>query len=176
MMNANVKWLGRLGLLVALGGALTAAACGDDAPVRLPTPAQARAIYEKNVGVDSVALNGNVVEFRIRQPSSQLQRGGSLWARVGPYVYLFSPATRKLFDTYPGLAGVRVITTGPRGTEVARALLPRDTMSDIKWRRSLNLLGHALQQGTQKPTLLEDLIDWGERHTQYEYNKEYLPR
>ncbi len=165
----------------ALGGAaavvlLVAGACGGGSEARLPTPEQARAIYEKSTPVDSVDLSGNVMEFHIHQPTTDLERGGSLWARVGPYIYLFSPATQQLLDRYPDLAGVRVIMTGPKGEEVARALLPRDTMSDIKWRRSLNLLGHALQEGTQKPARLEDLIDWGERNTQFEYNEKFLPR
>jgi hypothetical protein len=144
--------------------------------VDLPTPEAARAAYAANVGVRDVALNGNVVEFSIRQPTSELQHGGSLWARLGPYVYLFSPGTEHLFDEYQDLAGVRVTTIGPSGQWVARALLPRDTMSSVLWQRSLNILGHALQEGTTNPRRLEELIDWGEQHTRYQYNPKFLPR
>ncbi len=143
---------------------------------RLPTPEQARALFARNAGVDSVALSGNVVQYWIRQPTGELRRGGSLWAQVGPYVYLFTPSTRQLFTDYPDVGGVRVVTVGPGGAEIARALLPRDTMSDILWRRSLNILGHALQEGTKDPARLDDLVKWGERHTSYSYNPKFVPR
>ncbi len=169
----GVRAAARIGAFALLAGL---AACGGRKQGELPSLTAARAAYAQSTGVDSVRLNGNVLEYWIRQPPEQLRRGGSLWARVGPYIYLFTPATRQLFDRYDGLAGVRIITQGPGGKTVAQALLPRDTMSDVKWRRSLNILGHALQEGTKQPTRLEDLIDWGERNTRFEYNPEFLPK
>lgn len=155
-------------------------ACDQIMPNRedltVPTAAEAAAVYARHGITADVTLNGNVIEVSVKQDAAQLRRGGSLWARVGPYIYAFSPATREVFDTWPGVAGVRAITThGSFGVEVARALLTRDRLNDITWQRALNLLGTALQEGTERPSRLEALVEWGEEHTQYEYNKEYVP-
>ena len=72
-------------------------------------------------GVLSASINGNVAEVTITQPERQIRRGGTLWAKVGPYVLLFSEEAESLFRDYPGLAGIRVVTTVPGGIEVARA-------------------------------------------------------
>ena len=82
-------------------------------------------------------MNGNVAEITLVQPARHLQRGGSLWAKVGPYVLLFSEETENLFQDYPGLAGVRAITMTPGGTEVARALLPRESLNAPEASRSV---------------------------------------
>jgi hypothetical protein len=119
------------------------------------------------------SMSGNVAEVTVVQPARQLQRGGTLWAKVGPYVLLFSEETQSLFDRYPGLAGVRVITETPDGTEVARALLTRDALNDLTWRRAQNIAGLARRDGTRRPSLLEDLVRWGEDHTEYNYNPSY---
>lgn len=164
------------GVATVLAATLAAGACDRlrrELPV--PTAEEARAFYANASGLSGVELSGNVVEVRVRQPLSQLRRGGSLWARVGPYVYLFTPGTRDLLEAYPGVAAVRVITIAPDGTEIARATLLRETMNEILWRRSLNLLGHALHEGTQRPSRLEDLVKWGESHTEYVYNPTYVP-
>ncbi len=161
---------------VALVAATLASACDllrREPPV--PTAEQAAAYYHNASGVIGVELSGNIVEVRVRQPANQLRRGGSLWARVGPYIYLFTPGTRDLLEAYGGVAAVRVITLAPGDVEVARATLMRDTLSDILWRRSLNLLGHALGEGTRRPSRLQDLAEWGERHTEYRYNPTYVP-
>lgn len=160
----------------ALIAATLVSACDlfrNEAP--LPTAEQAATYYENASGLIGVELSGNVVEVRIRQPASQLRRGGSLWARVGPYIYLFTPGTRDLLEAYGGVAAVRVITLAPGDVEVARATLKRDALNDILWRRSLNLLGHALGEGTRRPSRLEDLVEWGEQHTEYRYNPTYVP-
>src|SRR5690554_4862427 len=76
----------------------------------LPAVEETAQLYERH-GIDGEAsLSGNVVELRVTQDAAQLRRGGSLWARVGPYIYLFAPATKELFDTWGGVAAVRVIT------------------------------------------------------------------
>lgn len=121
----------------------------------------------------TVEMNGNVAEIEVTQPGDQLRRGGPLWAKVGPYIYLFNEGTRDLFLDYDGLAAVRVVTLSPAGDQVAQATLPRDALNGITWRRALNISGHARQSGSERPTLLEDLIDWGEEHTDYEYNQDY---
>lgn len=130
--------------------------------------------YARFQGVDSVRMSGNVAVLHVEQPYDQLERGGSLWARVGPYVYLMTPATRSAFTDHPGLAAVRAITYLPGGEEVARAMLRRDALTDVLWRRTLNLLGHALQSGQENPRRLEELREWSERYTEYRYNPKYV--
>lgn len=140
----------------------------------LPNAEQATEVYARHGVEADVSLSGNVVEVRVTQDARQLQRGGSLWARVGPYIYVFSPATQELFESWGGVAAVRAITVTSRGEEIARALLPRDGLNEITWRRSLNLLGTALQEGTERPSRLEDLVEWGEEQTEFRYNPEYV--
>ncbi|NLG63959.1 MAG: hypothetical protein GX539_17095 [Candidatus Cloacimonetes bacterium] len=173
-MNRSVVRRGSAALLL-----LAIAACDRILPERqdlsLPSAEDVAQLYARQ-GVDAdVALSGNVVEIRVTQDWRQLQRGGSLWARVGPYIYVFSPATKELFETWGGVAAVRAITVTANGEEVARALLPRDALNDVTWRRSLNLLGTALQQGTERPSRLEDLVEWGEEYTEHQYSPEYVP-
>jgi len=151
------------------------AACQEVAEPSLPTPKEVASYYSYEGGV-SAKLNGNVAEITVSQPTSQLSRGGKLWAKVGPYVLLFSKETKRLFDDYPGLAGVRVITRVSRGPEVARAMLARNELSEILWRRALNIAGKARVDGTAKPGLLDDLVRWGEDHTQFEYSSRYTRR
>jgi hypothetical protein len=167
----------RGGLAAGLAAALLATAgcqlLERRAPV-LPDDAVLAEAYGEHRALVGAELRGNLAELRFEQRADQLRRGGSLWAKVGPYVYLFSPPTRELLERYPDLAAVRVVTVDVQGQEIARVTLLRDTLSDILWRRTLNILGHALQEGTQKPALLSDLVRWGERHTQYEYSPRYV--
>jgi hypothetical protein len=94
---------------------------------------------------------------------------------VGPQIFLFSEETQSLFIRYDGLAGVRVIsTTG--GVEVARALLLRDTLNDLTWRRALNISGIARRDGSEHPSRIEALVHWGEDHTEYQYNESFIPK
>lgn len=165
-------WPIRAGVVV---GALLVGGCPMKEAPPLPTEAQVRELYAGYSRLESAELSGNVAELRFTQEASQLRRGGSLWARVGPYVYLLSPATRELFQLFPGVAAVRVITLGPGGEEVARAMLRQDALTDILWRRTLNILGHAIQEGSQRPSRLEALVQWGEKYTEFEYNPEYVP-
>lgn len=159
-----------LGLVLA---SCSLVACQQRGEQVLPTPAEVASYYSYEGGVRA-ALNGNVAEVTVPQPAAQLRRGGTLWAKVGPYVLLFSDATRKLLDDYPALGGVRVITTVGGGTEVARALLGRTELSDIQWRRALNIAGRARKDGTERPALLDDLVRWGEQHTEFGYSKRYV--
>ncbi len=142
-----------------------------------PDPPAVEAVepyYAQHQGVNEVRVSGNVVELHVRQPYQQLDRGGSLWARVGPYVYLMTPSTRSVFDDFPGVAAVRVVTHLPDGEEVARAMLRRDELSEILWRRTLNILGHALREGRENPRRLEELTEWGEAHTEFRYNPDLV--
>lgn len=160
-------------LLVPLGG------CDRIMPQRadltLPAIDDVEAIYARHGVTADYELSGNVVELRVTQDAEQLRRGGSLWARVGPYIYVFSPGSRELFDTWAGVSAVRVITRTSAETEIARALLTRDRLNEITWRRALNLLGNALQEGTARPSRIDDLVQFGEEMTEYEYNPDYVP-
>ncbi len=172
-MNGRMVRRGSAALLLCALGA-----CDRVLPQRqdlsLPTVEEAERVYSAQ-GVDAeVTLSGNVVEVRATQDARQLQRGGSLWARVGPYIYVFSPGTREVFETWGGVSAVRAITLTPSGEEVARALLTRDRLNDVTWRRALNILGTALQEGTERPSRLDALVEWGEENTEYRYNPEYV--
>lgn len=131
-------------------------------------------LYERHGINADYRYSGNVAEVVVQQSRDQLRRGGELWARVGPYVYLFSPATRELFENHAAVAGVRVITQAGR-REVARALLVRDSLNEYEWRRATALLSHVLHEGTQRPTTLDRLVQFGEEHTQFEYSPNYVP-
>ena len=98
----------------------------EEANLALPSESEAEAHYKSSSDL-TARVSGNVVELTIDQPIRQVRRGGSLWAKVGPYIYLFSDETETLLREYPGLSGVRVITrTGRDDAEVARAFLHRD--------------------------------------------------
>ncbi len=153
---------------------LTVTAC-TAADTSLPTDEAVAAVYEYD-GVLEAEMSGNVAEVTVYQPTRQLLRGGSLWAKVGPYVFLFSAETQGLFEQYGGLAAVRVVTRAPGGREIARALLTRDTLNEVTWRRALHISGLARRDGSQRPALLEDLVRWGEDHTDYEYSPRYVSR
>ena len=153
---------------------LAAAACMEQPELAVPTPEQVETYYA-SVTELSAEINGNVAAITVVQSANQLRRGGTLWARVGPYIYLFTEETHRLFEDFPGLAAVRVSTQTAGGVPVASALLTRDELSGVLWRRSLNIAGQARRDGTERPALLEDLIEWGEEHTEHEYSERYNP-
>jgi len=162
--------------VLALVAMTALSACArKKADLTLPTPAQVEAHYQYK-GKMSVDLNGNVAEITVTQPVSQLRHGGTLWAKVGPYIFLFTDDTKTLFEDFPGLAGVRVITRLQGGGEIARAMLTRSELNDLTWKRALNVAGHARKEGTQDPKRVEDLVHWGEDHTQFKYNPRYVRR
>lgn len=173
-MNRS-KSTGRCGALgywfLGLSLLLLSSAC-EEQDLTVPTAADVESAFSYE-GSLSVAMSGNVAEVKVSQADRDLRRGGTLWAKVGPYVLLFSEESEGLFRTYPGLAGIRVVTTASGGAEVARALLPRDGLNDLTWRRALNIAGLARRDGTRRPTLLEDLVRWGEDHTEFSYNPRY---
>lgn len=157
--------------ILLLAGA--SGACQPEEPLALPTAEEAESYFTYR-GELEASLSGNVVEVRAVQSADQLARGGSLWARVGPYILLFSDATRQLFLDHPGIAAVRVVTRSSHGDEVARALLRRDELSDLTWRRALHISGVARRDGTERPSRLQELVRWGEEHTDYRYSSDYV--
>lgn len=162
---------------IVLVGVLAALSSGCEPPdLTLPSESEMQTYYTAAAGAD-VTLSGNVVELRVPQSQRDVRRGGPLWAKVGPYIYLFTDDTQALLRDFSGLAGVRVIThTDGGGTELARAMITRDGLTDILWRRSLNIAGRARRDGTTRPSLLEALVIWGEDHTEFKYNPRYVPR
>jgi hypothetical protein len=164
--------------ILLCGLLVLATACDRILPQRadetLPDLDEISALYAARGFNAEYRYSGNVIEMLIQQPADQLRRGGALWARVGPYIYLFSPGTRDIFDRYAGVAGVRTITL-EGDTEVARALLVRDALNDYTWRRALGVLSEALDQGTSRPATMDRLVQFGEQHTEFQYNPEYVP-
>ncbi len=145
----------------------------EEIDLSLPSEAEIGERYASSSDL-SVRLSGNVVELTVDQPIRQVRRGGSLWAKVGPYIYLFSNETETLLREYPGVSGVRVITrTGRNEAEVARAFLHRGSLNELTWRRARNIAGKARTEGTRRPVLLEELVEWGEDHTEFGYSKEF---
>jgi hypothetical protein len=145
--------------------------CADEPGLTLPDDASLRGIYGENV---QVSLKGNVVDVVVRQPADQLRRGGATWARVGPYIYLFSPQTRQLFEKYTGLGGVRVTTLDGRDRLVARALLPQGALNSVTWNKAIGLAGRARLEGTERPSYILELIDYGEELVEHEYGSNYV--
>ena len=145
----------------------------EEINLALPTDSEAGALYATSSDL-TVQVNGNVAELTVDQPVRQVRRGGSLWAKVGPYIYLFSNETEALLREYPGLSGARVITRTRADTEVARAFLNRDALNALTWRRANHLAGRARVGGTRRPVLLEALVEWGEDPTDFEYNTEFM--
>lgn len=145
--------------------AVTAGVCQRE--LTLPSAADLKGMY----GDAALArLNGNVVEVVVRQPREHLERGGRLWAQVGPYIYLFTPETREVFQNYTGVAAVRAITRMPGGGEIARATLVRDTLTDYTWQRAFELAAEARRSGSENPKAVYDLIRWAERYTDFRYS------
>ena len=148
-----------------------AGGCEKEPERTLPAAEQLENLYGPGV---SVELKGNVVDVVVRQPADQLRRGGATWARVGPYVYLFSPQTQKLFEDFSGLGGVRVTTLDGQDRLVARALLPQGTLNSVTWKKAIGLAGRARLEGTQRPTYILELIDYGEDLVEHEYGSNYV--
>lgn len=156
--------------LLAIGSALALTGCGD-APAVLPSVAEAEAAYGDGAEVE---IRGNLLRVTVSMPEG-FERGGSLWARSGPYFYLFSTATRDLFLAYPDLAAVEVAAETAEGQEVARARLLRSGLNEITWTRAIAYAAQAQTEGTASPRHVDRLVRWAEDRTEFEYNPEYVP-
>lgn len=161
-------------LTLVMAATTLAAQCQDSTDAVLPDAAEIASYYASDQGLEA-ALTGNVATINVAQSAQQLRRGGALWAKVGPYVFLFTDQTQQLLIDYPGLAGVRVVTRVGQ-TDVANALLLRDELNDVLWRRAKNIAGQARRDGTERVRLLEELVAWGEARTEFEYNSRYTRR
>lgn len=152
-----------------LAAALGVLACaGGEAP-RLPTPEELAGLYG---GDASLRMNGNVVDVRVAQDPAQIRQGGTLWAKVGPYIFLFSPQTQELFERFPDVAAVRVRTFAGRNP-LAEAMLQRNELNSVTWREAIQKVAKARLEGTRNPGHLETLVRYGEDHTRFEYAAPY---
>lgn len=151
---------------------LALSACGtNEANRELPSAAVLDSVYSQRV---ETSLDGNVVQIRVTQDGDQLRRGGSIWAKAGPYIYLFTPQTRDLFVNYGGIGGVRVTTVDENGGLIARALLERSALNSLTWPEAINTAGRARVEGTKRPQTMVDLAEYGEELTSYEYSQRYV--
>lgn len=156
---------------IAAAIVLAAVACAEEPELTLPATEDLAGLYGPAV---EVTLSGNVVDVSARQNPDQLRRGGELWAKVGPYIYLFSPQTKGLLDTYTGVGGVRVRTYDYADRMIAEALLERGVLNSLTWPKALNLVSRARLEGTQRPSYMIDLVEYGEETVRYEYSPRYV--
>jgi len=169
-MTPLSSWLRGAGVMALV----TVAAAGCDDP-NLPPPPSAEVgaeFYVTPAGL-KVSIDGRIVEIEVTQSDRQLRRGGTLWAKVGPYVFLFTEESQQLLEDHAGVQGIRITTRNSAGHMVATALLHRGALTEVQWQRALNIAGRARKDGTDRMTLLEDLVDWGEEHTEFEYDTRF---
>ncbi len=130
-------------LSILLAAAFCTSACTAEAS-RLPAAEELSGLY----GGDAVLrMNGNVVDVQVSQDPAQIRHGGTLWAKVGPYIFLFSPQTQEVFERFPAVAAVNSVT----------------------WREANRRVAKARLEGTRSPGHLEALVRYGEDHTEFEY-------
>ncbi|MEX2532097.1 MAG: hypothetical protein WD960_15135 [Gemmatimonadota bacterium] len=122
----------------------------------------------------SIEISGNVARVTVPFDPEEYARGGDLWAKAMPYIFLFSPGSRDAFEAHPGLAGIRVLSQHPNGDIIAEALLSRGNLNQLTWQRAINIAGAARQEGTDRPGTMQTLVEWGEDHTDFEYNPDYI--
>ena len=151
-------------LSILLSAALGTSACTVEAS-RLPTADELSGLYG---GDAELLMNGNVVDVQVSQDPAQIRHGGTLWAKVGPYIFLFSPQTQEVFQRFPAVAAVRVRTFADR-VQLAEAMLRRDELNSVTWREANQRVAKARLEGTRSPGHLEVLVRYGEDHTEFEY-------
>ncbi|MDE0393792.1 MAG: hypothetical protein OYK82_03340 [Gammaproteobacteria bacterium] len=143
-------------------------------PLVRPDASDIRAYYEYGGSLE-VEMSGNVAHVTVEIDREEYRMGGRVWAMASPYIFLFSPATQQAFRDYSGLGGVRVIVVYTDGGVLAQALLERSEFNEITWPRALNVAAYARTEGTQSPGYMRDLVRFGEEHTDFQYNREFIP-
>lgn len=123
----------------------------------------------------TAVFDGNLLVLTGPMESDYLERGGRLWARSGPYYFLFNVHIRDLLTEYPDIAAVRATVVTPDGEPIATATMMRDRMNEYRWREALAHSSLAQQQGTDNPRLVERLILFGEDNTEFEYGEFAVP-
>jgi hypothetical protein len=132
----------------------------------LPDPQEVEEWFGEGTDVE---LEGNLLVVRGTIGTDYLQRGGRIWARSGPYFYLFNVKVQELMVAYPDLAGVRATAVAEDGRQLATALLRRNALNELRWDEALRRATLAQTQGTDNPRYVERLIQFGEDYTEYEY-------
>jgi len=160
-----------IGLLVLA----VAAGCetADDSGLRTPSADEVAAYY-RAAGDFTVEMSGNVAQVTAVIDQDAYLMGGELWARASPYIFLFSSATQTAMSEHPGLGGIRMIVRYRDGSMVAQAMLDRTTMPAGRWPQALSVAARARSEGSERPGFMRDLVRWGEDHTHFEYNPEYI--
>jgi hypothetical protein len=144
-----------------------------EGPGSPPSASQVASHYQY-AGDLKVEMTGNVARVVVEVDPAPFERGGDLWAKAFPYLFLFSQSTRDVFDLYPGLGGVRVVAQHPNGQVISEALLPRGELNEYGWRQALNVAALARLEGTERPGRMRDLVRWGEDRTQFTYNPAFI--
>jgi hypothetical protein len=138
-----------------------------------PSAERIRALFEYE-GELAVEMSGNVAQVTVVVDPVTYARGGHLWARAVPFLFLFSPAAREAFEENPGLGGLRVITRHPNGDWMARAMVSREVLSSRDWDLAVSLAGRARRDATERPGRMLELVRWGEDRADFEYNPDYI--
>ena len=97
---------GNRAVLALLAGVLSAG-CEESVDLIMPTATEVESFFEYGGGLQA-EVRGNVAVITVVQSSTQLRRGGTLWAKVGPYVFLFTEETNALLETR-GHLRIRVV-------------------------------------------------------------------
>ena len=145
----------------------------EQSPLVTPSATDVETYYEY-AGILAVEMSGNVGQVTVVIDRDEYRMGGRVWAMASPFIFLFSTATLQAFEDYTGLGGIRVIVRYPDGSVLAQALLERGEFNDVTWPRALNVAGHARIEGTASPGFMRDLVRFGEEHTDFQYNPEYI--
>jgi hypothetical protein len=121
-------------------------------------------------------FNGNLLAITGPMEPEHIRGGGQLWARSGPYFFLFNVHIRDLMVEYPDIAAVRATVVTADGDYLASATLNRDRMNEFRWREALAQSSLAQRQGTENPRLIEQLVRFGQDNTEYDYGELAAPR
>jgi hypothetical protein len=170
MTSRNRKLLWILGMTLLVG----AAGCAREARARVLPPANE--VSEWYGEGTTAEFNGNLLAITGPMEPEHLQRGGQLWARSGPYFFLFNVHVRDLMDEYPDIAAVRATVVTAEGDYIAAATVRRDRMNEFRWREALAHSSLAQQRGTDNPRLVEQLVRFGQDNTEYDYGELADPR
>jgi hypothetical protein len=158
---------------LALAPWLTAACDRTPAAQRVPTAAEIAPHFQYG-GDLTIDMRGNVAQVMAVIDREQYRTGGEVWVKASPYIFLFSPGTRDAFTEFDGLGGVRAIIRDEDGSLVAEALLERSMLNEVGWEEALFVAGRARAEGTRSPGYMRDLVSWGEDHTTFRYNPDYV--
>ncbi len=158
-------WVARLAFVAVMLGSI-----GCDRAARewvLPDPVEVADWYGEGT---EARFDGNLLEIRGTIDPEFLRRGGRIWARSGPYFYLFNVHVHRLLIEYPDIAAVRAIAVTEGGDELAVATLARGAMNEPRWQEAMARVAYAQRDGTENPRLVERLIQFGEDYTEYSYH------